>query len=93
MASTSPGGDAVAQHDDRAHDRAALLVGRRHDGRLRDGRVRDERGLDLERADAVPGRDDHVVGAALEVEEAVVVLADAVAGAPDLRVGRLDGSR
>ena len=78
----SDGGEAVAQHDDRAHDRAALVVGRGDDRRLGHRRVLDERRLDLERADPVAGGDDHVVGAALEVQEAVLVLGDAVAGAP-----------
>src|SRR4051794_2876618 len=76
------GRDAVAQHDDRAHDAAALLVGRGDDRRLRHRGVGNQRGLDLERADAVAGGDDHVVEAALEVEVAVVVTADAVAGVP-----------
>ncbi len=44
--------------------------------------VRDERRLDLERADPVARRDDQVVGAPLEVQVAVVVGADAVAGPP-----------
>ncbi len=69
------GGVAVAQHDDRAHDRAALLVGRGDGGGLGHGRVGDERGLDLERPDPVAGRDDHVVVAALEAQPAVVVFA------------------
>ena len=81
-ARSSDGGEAVAQHDDRADDRAALVVGRGHDRGLGDGRVRDERRLDLERADPVARGDDHVVGAALEVEAAVLVACDAVAGVP-----------
>ena len=72
-ASASRGRVAVAQHDDRAHDRAALLVGRGDHRGLGHGRVGDERGLDLERADPVAGGDDHVVGAALEVQVAVLV--------------------
>ena len=75
---------AVAQHDDGPHDRAALLVGRRDGRGLGHRRVGDERGLDLERADPVAGGDDHVVAAALEVEPAVLVCADAVAGPPRL---------
>ena len=82
------GVEPVAQHDDRADDRAALVVGRRDDGRLGDRRVRDERRLDLERPDPVPRGDDHVVGAPLEVQVAVLVLADAVAGVPGPIVGR-----
>src|SRR5215217_6581998 len=72
----------LAQHDDRAHDAAALLVGRCHHGRLGDRGVIREHGLDLERADPVAGRDDHVVRPTLEVQEAVVVGVDAVAGVP-----------
>ena len=66
---------AVAQDDDGAHDGAALVVGRGDDGGLGHRGVRDQRRLDLERADPVAGGDDHVVGAALEEQEAVVVLA------------------
>ena len=65
------GGEAVAQDDDRAHDRAALVVGRGDDRGLGDRLVRDERRLDLERPDPVAGGDDDVVGAALEEEVAV----------------------
>ena len=77
---------AVAQHDDGAHDRAALVVGRGDHGGLGDRLVGDQRGLDLERADPVAGGDDHVVGAALEVQVAVLVARDAVAGVPRARV-------
>ena len=73
---------AVAQHDDRPHDRAALLVGRGDRCGLGHGRVGHERRLDLERADPVAGGDDHVVRAALEPEVAVGVLPDTVAGSP-----------
>ena len=66
-ASAGDGRVPVAQHDHRAHDRAALLVGGGHHGGLGHRRMRDQRRLDLERADAVAGGDDHVVGAALEV--------------------------
>src|SRR5215210_3306615 len=62
-----------ASASDGAYDAAALLVRRRHDRGLGDRRVGHQRGLDLERPDPVAGRDDHVVEAALEVQEAVVV--------------------
>ena len=65
------GRESVPEHDHRADDRAALVVGRGDDRRLGDRLVRDERRLDLERADPVAGRDDQVVGAALEVQVAV----------------------
>src|SRR4051794_22568033 len=55
--------------------------------------MRHERRLDLERADAVAGRDDHVVGAALEPEVAVLVLTHAVAGAPGARLRPVDEER
>jgi hypothetical protein len=58
------------------------LVGRRDDGGLRHGGVRGEGRLHLDRADPVARGDDHVVGAPLEPEVAVLVLAGAVAGAP-----------
>ena len=46
---------AVAQDDDGADDRAALVVGRGDRRGLGDGGVGDERGLDLERPDPVAG--------------------------------------
>ena len=83
----SPRLAAVAQHDDGAHDRAALGVGG-GDGRgLGDRGMLDQRRLDLEGADPVAGREDHVVEAALEPQVAVLVAAHAVAGAP-ARVAR-----
>ena len=45
-------------------------------------RVLDAGGLDLERADPVAGRDDHVVRAPLEVQVPVLVLRDTVTGVP-----------
>ena len=62
--------------------RAALVVGGGNDGGLGHRRVLDQRRFDLEGADPVAGGDDHVVGAALEEEGAVVVLRDAVASPP-----------
>ena len=50
--------------------------------------MRDQRGLDFERPDPVPRGDDQVVVAPLEVEVAVLLLADAVAGVPGTIVGR-----
>src|SRR6185436_21179393 len=64
----------AGEHDERLHDVAAALVGRGHGGGLLYGRVLDARRLDLERADSVPGRDDHVVGAAGVPDVAVLVL-------------------
>ena len=55
------GSEPLAQHDHRADDGTAFLVGR-GDGRgLGDRGVRDERRLDLEWADPVARGDDHVV--------------------------------
>ena len=76
------GHEPVAEDDDRPDHRAALVVGRGDDRRLGHGGVRDQRRLDFERSDPVPGGDDHVVGPPLEVQVAVVVLPDPVAGAP-----------
>src|SRR5215212_3458731 len=73
---------SLAQDDDRTHDAAPFLVGMGDDRRLGYGGVLDDRRLDLERPDAVAGGDDHVVGAALEVQVAVIVPADAVARMP-----------
>ena len=84
----------VAQHDDGADDAAALVVRGGHDRGLGNGGMGRERGLHLERADPVAGGDDHVVRAALEVEEPVRVGVDAVAGVPRPagRLGRLGGA-
>src|SRR5205085_6585834 len=60
--------------DERLDDIAAELVGRRDRGRFLDARMLEADGLDLERADAVARRDDHVVGAALVPDVAVLVL-------------------
>ena len=76
------GRESVADHDHRTDDRTALVVGRGDNGRFGDRGVRHERRLNFERADPVPGRDDHVVGAPFEVQEAVLVLRDAVARVP-----------
>src|SRR4051794_39846449 len=49
------------EHDERLHDVSAPLVGRRHRRGLAYRRMLDAGGLDLEWADSVAGRDDHVV--------------------------------
>ena len=67
------------EDDERLDDARALGIGLADDGRLGHRRMLDERRLDLERADAVRGRDDDVVGAADEPEVAVLVLRRAVA--------------
>src|SRR5579872_4759240 len=72
----------IAQHDHGAHHRSPLLVRRSYDRRLGDCAVRHKRGLDLEWADPVPGRDDQIIGASFEVEIAVLVLPYPVAGVP-----------
>src|SRR5204863_5619296 len=64
------------------HHRTALVVGGSDGRRLGDGRVGYERRLDLEGPDAVTGRDDHIVVAAMEVKPAVRVLAHEIAGRP-----------
>ena len=80
---------AGREHDERLHDVAAPLVGRRHRRGLGDRRVLEARGLDLERPDPVPGGDDHVVGAALVPDVAVLVEARRVLGVEPLAVERL----
>ena len=65
---------AVGEHDERLDDVAAQLVGRRDDRGLAHRRMLEARRLDLERADPVAGRDDHVVGAADVPVVAVLVL-------------------
>ena len=60
-------------------------IGRRHDGRLGHRRMLDQRAFQLERADAVVGRFEHIVGAADIGQIAVVVDAGDIAGAIDAR--------
>src|SRR3954454_1666929 len=54
---------ALREHDEGLHDVAAPLVGGCDGGGLAHSRMLDARGLHLERANPVAGRDDHVVGA------------------------------
>src|SRR5207244_13382794 len=70
------------KHHDRAHHRTALLVHGGDRRRLGDGLVAEQRRLDLEGADAIAGRDDHVIVAALEVKPAVLVRAHEVVRVP-----------
>src|SRR6185436_20192802 len=58
---------------ERLHDLAAIEVGHADDGALGDRWMLEERALDLERADAVRGGDDHVVRAPDEPEVPVRV--------------------
>ena len=48
--------------------------------------MRDERGLDLERADAVARRHDHVVASPLEAQPAALVFGDLVTRVPGVAV-------
>src|SRR5690606_40958011 len=59
---------------------SARLVGDTDDGAFDHVGVRQQRGLHLGAGDVVTGRDDHVVGAGGEVEAAILVLDEAVAG-------------
>jgi len=72
---------AVGQHDKGLDHRAALGVGLGHHGGVDDGGVLDQTVFDLARADAVAGGLEHVVGAALVPEVAVLVAHGEVAGA------------
>src|SRR5688572_19566454 len=62
------------------HDGAALGVGRTDYAALGHCRVREQRALDLRAGDVVAGGDDHVVGARLVEEVAVLVAQVGVAG-------------
>src|SRR5207248_9836672 len=64
----------------RLHDLPALLVRRADDGAFGDVGVRQKRRLHFRPGDVVAGRDDHVVGARNEVEDAVRVAHEVVAG-------------
>src|SRR5262245_42943516 len=64
---------AAAQHDVGLDDLPALLVGRAHHAAFGDRGMRQQRGLDLRAGDVVAGRYDHVVGARLVPEVAVVI--------------------
>ena len=55
-------------------------IGLADDARLGDGRVLEQRALDLERADQVPGRLDHVIRPTDEPEVAITVALGQVAG-------------
>src|SRR3954451_25329790 len=65
---------ALGEHDERLDDVALDLVGRGDGGCLLDGRVLEAGRLDLERADALAGGDDHVVDAAGVPDVAVLLL-------------------
>ena len=76
---------AFLQRDER-RDRLALDLVRPADDRgFGDVRVIDQRALDFHRADAVAGDVQHVVHAAEQPEEAVLVALRAVAGEVDVR--------
>ena len=91
------GGEAVGrllprtEDDERLHDLAAVEVRDPDDGALGDRGMLEEGALDLERADAIRGRDDHVVRAPHEPEVAVLValrpIARQVPVVPEDRVG------
>src|SRR5581483_2037794 len=63
------------QRDERLDDLSAKRVGLADDGGLRDRAVLDDRRLDLERADPVRARGDHVVRPSDEPQVPVLVLA------------------
>src|ERR1043165_7797125 len=62
---------------------APALVRHGHDGGVGDARVRDQLGLDLRRIDVHAAADEHVLGAAGDEEEAVVVAPRQIAGAEE----------
>ncbi|MFN8566072.1 MAG: hypothetical protein U0Z44_00830 [Kouleothrix sp.] len=61
-------------------DLATQIVGAGHHGGLGYGWMLDQCALDLERADAVAGAEDHIIGAAHEPEIAVLIDDRPVAG-------------
>ena len=73
-------GVARLEHAEGLDDHAALLVGLADHAALGHGRVPQQRVLDFRAADVVAGGDDHVVGAGLVEEVAVLVLHEGVAG-------------
>ena len=72
--------EAMPEHDERLHDLAAIGVGRADHRALGHRRMLEQRALDLERADPVRRREDHVVRATDEPEVALLVRHAAVAG-------------
>src|SRR6266540_6876399 len=66
------------EHDEGLHDVAAQLVRRGDRRRFAHPGVLEAHGLDLERADPVSRRDDHIVGPAFVPDVTVVVLASRV---------------
>ena len=80
-----------AGDDDRVDRLAPAVVGHAEHGGLGDGRVAHQRRLDLERVDVLAARDDHVPRAVEQVEVAVVVGVDDVAGAVPAVDQRLGG--
>src|SRR5690242_12072438 len=71
---------ARLEDDEGLDDRAALLVGPADYAALRDRDVLQQRRLDFRAGDVVAGGDDHVVGARLVEEVAVLVAQIGVAG-------------
>src|SRR3954451_2509821 len=84
---------AGGEDDERLDHVPAPLVRRRDRRGLGDRRVLEAGGLDLERADPVARRDDHVVGPALVPDVAVLVLARGVLGVEPLPAERLAARR
>src|SRR4030095_13445714 len=73
-------GVTCARHDERLDDLAALLVARTDHRPLPHRGMLQQRGLHFRPGDVVAARDDHVVGARLEPEVAVLVDVVAIAG-------------
>ena len=73
-------GDPRLGHDHRRHALVADVVGEPHHGDVHDARHAADHLLDLERREAQPGAPDDVAMAAHEVQEAVGVALDDVAG-------------
>ena len=83
---------ARRQRQKRLRHRKPHRVGRRHDGGFGHGRMLDQDAFELERADAIVGRFEDIVGAADIGQVAVVVDRSDVAGAIDRAVHRADAA-
>ena len=80
LAVSGPGRSPGLQDHEGLDDHAALVVRRADDAAFGDRRMGEQRRLDLRAGDVVAGRDDHVVGARLVPEIAVLIHEVGVAG-------------
>jgi hypothetical protein len=86
---SSPEGVVGREHDERFHNVAAQLVRRGDHRRFPHSRMFEARRLDLEGADPVPGRNDHVVCSSFVPDVPVLVPASGVFGVEPLAAEHL----